>query len=66
MVPSLALKKKLEEVGFPTKFEGDEQYPSLVAHMARFVGPNEVAEKLQQILRCHDWNVFYNDPDSNG
>ena len=64
MVPTKLLKKKLEEVGFPSVFDGYEL--SLVSHMPGFVTPNEVAEKLQQILRGGDWTLLYYDPDSGG
>ena len=62
MAPSETLKKKLEEVGFPTALEGDAMYPSLVARMTYFLTPNQVAEKLQRILRgCHEWSLLYYD-----
>ena len=64
MVPSQLLKKKLEEVGCPSVFDGYEL--SLVAHMPRFLTPHEVAEKLQQILRAGDWTLLYYAPDSGG
>lgn len=65
MVPSETLKKKLEEVGFPSQLEGHPTYPSLVAQMSRFPAPNEIAQRLQQILPgCSDWNRLYYDPDS--
>ena len=61
MVPTTLLKKKLEEVGFPSVF--DENESSLVAHMPCFLTPNEVADRLQQILRSGDWHLLYHDPD---
>jgi len=66
MVPTAALKEKLEQVGFPTRPEGYEQHPSLVARLSYFLAPNEVAAKLQQILRCGDWTLLYYDPESGG
>ena len=66
MVPSELLSQKLEEVGFPSRLEGDEQWPSLIVHMPRIVTPNEVAERLQQLLRAGDWTLLYYAPDSGG
>ncbi len=62
MAPSETLKKKLEEVGFQSRLEGDAMYPSLVARMTYFLTPNQVAEKLQRILRgCSEWSLLYYD-----
>ncbi len=66
MVPSETLKRELEQVGFPTRPEGDERWPSLVTRMSYLLGPNEIAERLQQILRCGDWTLLYYDPESSG
>jgi hypothetical protein len=63
MAPTELLKMKLDAVGFPSVFEGDEKYPSLVAHMTRFLTPNEVAVRLEQLLRAGDWRLLYFDPD---
>ena len=63
MVPSVTLKRKLERVGFPSVLEGDEQYPSLVARIRHFPRPNEVGERLQQILRGCDCRLLCHDPD---
>ena len=63
MLCSDTLKRKLEkELGCPCVFEGHPEYPSLVARPARIFTPNEVAEKLQQILQGADWNLLYYDP----
>jgi hypothetical protein len=65
MMPSKTLKMKLERVGFRSVLEGHPVYPSLVAEMTFFPRPNEIAERLQQILRgCHDWTLLYHDPGS--
>ena len=62
MAPSETLKKKLEEVGFHSRLEGDAMYPSLVARISRFLTPDEVVERLQRILRgCHEWSLLYYD-----
>ncbi len=62
MAPSETLKRKLEEVGVPSRPKGDAMYPSLVARMAYFLTPSQVAEKLQQVLRgCHEWSLLYYD-----
>ncbi len=66
MAPSTALKVKLEEVGFPTDIEGDEQWPSLVARLDRFFTPNEMAAMLQHVLRSGDRRLLYFDPESGG
>jgi len=66
MAPSSKLKTKLkEEFGCPCVFEGHPDYPSLIARMTRFLTPNELAEKLMQLLRGGDSTQLYYDPDSD-
>lgn len=64
MAPSTTLKNKLEQVGFPTEFEGDERWPSLVACITHFITPNEIAAMLQRVLWSADWHLLYHDPES--
>ena len=65
MAPTELLQTKLAAVGFPSRLEGDEKYPSLVARMTRIVTPIEVAERLEQVLRGGDWRLLYHDPNPN-
>lgn len=63
MLCSETLKTKLEkEFGCPFVFEGNPDYPSLVARPPRILTPKEVAERLQQILGGGDPTLLYYDP----
>jgi hypothetical protein len=62
MLPSEILKKKLEEVGFPSRLE-DDVWPFVVARMTYFLTPAEVGKRLQQIVRGWDSSLLYYAPD---
>ena len=59
--PSQLLKMKLAEVGFPTVDGRNQIDPALAAILPCLLTPDEVGEKLQQILAECDSRLLYHD-----